>query len=59
MLSPIFWDKLYLNLVYFIAFNDSRLCFSLRFLPEFLFRNAINGFTGEIVSHLFVYCVDI
>ena len=59
MLSPIFGDKLYLNLVYFFALDDSRFCFCLRFLPEFLFRKAINGFVCKIVSLLFVYRVDV
>ena len=59
MLSPIFGDKLYLSLVYYIAFNDSRLCFCPQFLPELLFRKAITGFVCKIVSLLFVYRVDV
>ena len=59
MLSPIFGDKLYLNLVYLsLALNDSRFCFCLRFLPELLFRKAITGFVCKIVSSLFVYGFD-
>ncbi len=59
MLSPIFGDKLYLNSFISLTLDDSRFCFCLRGLPEFLFRKAINSFTGEIVSHLFVYRIDI
>ena len=35
------------------------LCGCPRFIPELLFRNAITGFVCKIVSHLFVYCVDV
>ena len=30
-----------------------------RFIPKLLFRKAINDFTGEIVSSLFVYRIDV
>ena len=35
------------------------MCGCPRFIPELLFRKAINGFVCKLVSHLFVYCVDI
>ena len=34
------------------------LCGCPRFIPELLFRNAIAGFVGKIVSLLFVYRFD-
>ena len=34
------------------------LCGCPRFIPEFLFRKAIAGFVGKIVSLLFVYRFD-
>ena len=35
------------------------MCGCPRFIPEFLFRKAINGFVCKIVSLLFVYRVDV
>ena len=35
------------------------LCGCPRFIPELLFRKAINGFVCKIVSLLFVYRVDV
>ena len=35
------------------------LCGCPRFIPELLFRKAINGFVCEIVSLLFVYRIDV
>ena len=43
-----------------IGYDDIKVLLDcLRFIPKLLFRNAINDFTGEIVSFLFVYLVDV